>query len=114
MATGFDVSFKPRWQQLGRKGRSLADEWKDEPASYFSLAANGQPNYFIFMGPAGPVGHGSLTSAIDWTADYVLKWLVKMAKEDIKSFEVKAQVQDDWNVWGEELMKRTVWSSGCR
>ncbi|KAK5052669.1 hypothetical protein LTR84_002534 [Exophiala bonariae] len=114
MATGFDVSFKPRWRQMGRKGRSLADEWKDEPASYFSLAANGQPNYFIFMGPAGPVGHGSLTSAIDWTADYVLKWLVKMVREDIKSFEVKAQVQDDWNVWGEELMKRTVWTSGCR
>ncbi|OAL32862.1 hypothetical protein AYO20_07653 [Fonsecaea nubica] len=114
MATGFDVSFRPRWQQLGRKGRSLADEWKDEPTSYFSLATNGQPNYFMFMGPAGPVGHGSLTSAIDWTADYVLKWLVKMTREDIRSFEVKAQVQNDWNVWGDELMKRTVWSSGCR
>lgn len=114
MATGFDVSFKPRWQQLGRKGRSLAEDWKDEPASYFSLAVNGQPNYFIFMGPAGPVGHGSLTSAIDWTADYVLKWLMKITREDIKSFEVKAQVQKDWNVWGDELMKRTVWSSRCR
>ncbi|KIX10171.1 uncharacterized protein Z518_01252 [Rhinocladiella mackenziei CBS 650.93] len=114
MATGFDVSFKPRWVQLGRNHRSLAEDWKDEPASYFSLAAAGQPNHFIFMGPAGPVGHGSLTSAIDWTADYVIKWLLKMTKEDIKSFEVREDVQHDWNVWGDELMKRTVWSSGCR
>jgi cation diffusion facilitator CzcD-associated flavoprotein CzcO len=114
MATGFDVSFRPRWTQLGRNGRSLQEDWKDEPSSYFSLAASGQPNHFIFMGPAGPVGHGSLTSAIDWTADYILKWILKMTKEDIKSFEVKDNVQRDWNTWGDELMKRTVWSSGCR
>lgn len=84
LATGFDVSFKPRWLQLGRGGSSLAEEWRDDPKGYFSLAVSGQPNHFIFNGPAGPVGHGSLSSAIDWTADYILKWLVKMAKEDIK------------------------------
>lgn len=84
MATGFDVSFKPRWSQIGRNGRSLADEWSDEPKGYFSLAVSGHPNYFIFCGPAGPIGHGSLTSAIDWIAEYILKWVVKMAKEDIK------------------------------
>lgn len=114
MATGFDVSFKPRWMQIGRDGRSLADDWSEEPSSYFSLATSGQPNHFLFMGPAGPVGHGSLTSAIDWTAEYILKWLLKMTKEDIKSFDVKEDAQNDWNVWGDELMKRTVWSSGCR
>ncbi len=86
MATGFDVSFKPRWLQIGREGRSLAEEWSDEPKSYFSLAVTGHPNHFIFNGPAGPVGHGSLTSAIDWTADYIIKWLVKMTKEDIKYY----------------------------
>lgn len=133
LATGFDVSFRPRWTQIGRRGRSLADEWKDDPRGYFSLAVSGYPNHFIFNGPAGPVGHGSLSSAIDWTADYIIKWLTKMAKEDIKldhlhprslqakylltmhrSFDVKPEVQDDWNVWGDELMKRTVWASGCR
>ncbi len=34
--------------------------------------------------PAGPVGHGSLSSAIDWEANYILKWIDKMAREDIK------------------------------
>lgn len=84
MATGFDVSFKPRWLQIGTAGKSLAEDWKDEPRSYFSLAVSGYPNHFIFNGPGGPVGHGSLTSAIDWTADYILKWLIKMVTEDIR------------------------------
>ncbi|KAH8810645.1 hypothetical protein F5884DRAFT_779950 [Xylogone sp. PMI_703] len=114
MATGFDVSFKPRWLQTGRNGKSLADEWSEEPKGYFSLSVSGHPNYFIFCGPSGPIGHGSLTSAIDWIAEYILKWVLKMAKEDIRTFDVKEEVQDDWNVWGEELLNRTVWSSECR
>ncbi|KAJ9646660.1 hypothetical protein H2204_000352 [Knufia peltigerae] len=113
-ATGFDVSFKPRWLQVGRQGQNLAKVWEDDAQGYFSLCVSGQPNYFIFNGPAGPVGHGSLSSAIDWEANYIIKWLQKMAREDIKSFDVKKSVQDDWNVWGDELLKRTVWSSGCR
>lgn len=64
--------------------------------------------------PAGPVGHGSLSAAIDWEANYVLKWVDKVAREGIKSFDVKQDVQDSWNVWGDELLKRTVWASGCR
>lgn len=63
-ATGFDVSFKPRWLQTGRDGWSLAEDWADDPQGYFSLAVSGYPNHFIFNGPAGPVGHGSLSSAI--------------------------------------------------
>jgi cation diffusion facilitator CzcD-associated flavoprotein CzcO len=113
-ATGFDVSFRPRWTQKGRGGRSLAKEWADDAQSYLSLCVSGYPNHFIFNGPAGPVGHGSLSSAIDWTANYILKWVDKVAREGIKSFDVKKQVQDDWNVWGDELLKRTVWASGCR
>ena len=89
LATGFDVSFKPRWIQTGRQGRSLADEWSDDPKGYFSLSVSGYPNHFIFNGPAGPVGHGSLSSAIDWTADYIIKWLTKMAKEDIKLVQLR-------------------------
>ncbi|KAI9810464.1 MAG: hypothetical protein M1827_006240 [Pycnora praestabilis] len=37
-----------------------------------------------------------------------------MANEDIKSVDVKEDVVDDWNVWGDELLKRSVWASGCR
>jgi hypothetical protein len=31
-----------------------------------------------------------------------------------RSFDVKQDVQDEWNIYGDEILKRTVWSSGCK
>lgn len=46
-ATGFDVSFKPRFPLLGRGGENLQDRWTQEtPKSYMSLMIDGFPNYF--------------------------------------------------------------------
>lgn len=45
-ATGFDVSFCPRFPIIGRKG-NLQDIWTQElPSSYMSIAVPGMPNYF--------------------------------------------------------------------
>jgi cation diffusion facilitator CzcD-associated flavoprotein CzcO len=49
-ATGFDVSFRPRWLQTGQGGKSLAEEWKDDAQGYLSLCVSGYPNHFIFNG----------------------------------------------------------------
>jgi cation diffusion facilitator CzcD-associated flavoprotein CzcO len=46
-ATGFDTTFKPRFQLIGRGGKNLVDEWVDEPRSYLGLAAHSFPNYFM-------------------------------------------------------------------
>ncbi|KAI3399789.1 hypothetical protein diail_5585 [Diaporthe ilicicola] len=83
-ATGFDVSHRPPWPLIGRTGLSLAEHWKEEPYSYLSLMASGFPNFFMFGGPNSPVGHGSLMSQLQWSAEWVCKWVKKMAYEDIK------------------------------
>jgi cation diffusion facilitator CzcD-associated flavoprotein CzcO len=83
-ATGFDVSFKPRWTMLGKNGKDLATEWTGDAQGYYSLCVSGFPNHFIYNGPGGPVGHGSLSAAIDWEANYILKWVDKVAREGIK------------------------------
>lgn len=44
-ATGFDTSYKPSFP-LVAFDKDLRDVWKDEPKSYFSIAASGFPNYF--------------------------------------------------------------------
>lgn len=31
-----------------------------------------------------------------------------------RSFDVKQDAQDEWNVYGEEILKRTVWTGGCK
>lgn len=45
-ATGFDLSFCPRFPIVGRDG-DLRDIWRDTtPKAYMSVAVKGMPNYF--------------------------------------------------------------------
>lgn len=46
-ATGFDLSFRPRFPILGRDSISLQDKWtSNTPQAYMSLAVEDFPNYF--------------------------------------------------------------------
>ena len=45
-ATGFDISFCPRYPVIGRNGVSLAKQWEKKPAAYLSLAVPNFPNHF--------------------------------------------------------------------
>ncbi|KAL4863636.1 hypothetical protein BDV12DRAFT_25498 [Aspergillus spectabilis] len=112
-ATGFETSFIPAWNLVGRDGRKLSEEWKEVPRAYFSLCAGGVPNYFIFAGPNSPIGHGSVPGMLAWSADYMLDWVEKIAREDIKSIVVKDEIVRAFNRYAGENLKRCVWSKGC-
>jgi cation diffusion facilitator CzcD-associated flavoprotein CzcO len=45
-ATGFDISFAPRFPLVGRNGINLATQWKSRPEAYLSMAAANIPNHF--------------------------------------------------------------------
>lgn len=46
-ATGFDVSFCPRFPIVGKNGKNLQDLWKENlPRAYMSNSVPGFPNYF--------------------------------------------------------------------
>lgn len=45
-ATGFDISFCPRFSLTGRNGVQISEQWKDLPTAYMSLGAANFPNYF--------------------------------------------------------------------
>ncbi|KAJ4229257.1 hypothetical protein NW757_014067 [Fusarium falciforme] len=113
-ATGFDVSYLPHWELVGKNGIRLEDQWRDNPAAYFGTCAPNMPNYFIFNGPNSPIGHGSLLAAMEFTAEYIFRWCKKIATEDIKSATVDEGATKDYNTYSQEFLKRTVWTSGCR
>lgn len=113
-ATGFDVSHCPRYPFIGRDGIDLRDKWAEEPESYMSLATSDMPNYFIMMGPNAVVGHGSLMEGLNWTGDYIVAWLKKMATEDIKSIVPKREVVEQFVRYGDEVHKTLVWTGGCK
>lgn len=45
-ATGFDISFRPRYPVRGIDGITLAEQWKTKPDGYLSLAVPNFPNHF--------------------------------------------------------------------
>lgn len=63
-ATGFDVSFCPRFPLIGLNGINLQNTWRDDPKGYLGLAAPDMPNYFVFLGPNCPIGNGPILASI--------------------------------------------------
>lgn len=113
-ATGFDVSHRPQYSTIGRNCVDLREAWDDDPESYLSIAAPSMRNYFITLGPNALVGHGSLLKALNWNSDYFVKWLKKMAEEDIKSIVFKTTVVQHLVSYGDEIHKSLVWTGGCK
>ncbi|KIW94075.1 uncharacterized protein Z519_05391 [Cladophialophora bantiana CBS 173.52] len=74
-ATGFDVSWKPRFPVIGRGGIDLSDQWKDRPLSYLSFAVPNFLNYFIYLGPNSPLSHGSALPSIEHLTKYLIRLL---------------------------------------
>lgn len=113
-ATGFDVSHRPKFPLIGQNGVNLRDKWEDEPDSYVSVATSGFPNYFMMMGPNCLGGHGSLVESLNWTGDYIVKWLRKISTEDIKAVTPKRAVEEAFVKYADEIHKTLVWTGSCK
>ncbi|KAK5733331.1 hypothetical protein LTR17_009820 [Elasticomyces elasticus] len=113
-ATGFNVSWKPRFPILGRGGIDLRDQWKDRPTAYLSMAVPNFPNYILYMGPNGPLSHGSALPSIEHITAYVIKLLHKAQIEGYKAVEPSPQALSDFIQHADTFLARTVWNSKCR
>lgn len=132
-ATGFDVTFRPRFPIIGRNGVNLQDKWKDEPESYLGLACPDMPNFIMFGGPTWyvshpsihpslqpnqlptrPVENGSVTGPFQAVTNYTLQILSKMQLGHIKSWAPSQSITTSFNAHAQEWIKHTVWKSDCR
>jgi cation diffusion facilitator CzcD-associated flavoprotein CzcO len=112
-ATGFDSSYRPRFPLIGEKGVNLAELWQEDPEVYLSVAAPGFPNYFMFTGPNSLGGHGSLVESLNWTGDYFVKWMKKIAEKDIKTVVPKVEVVKSLVKTQEQIHNTLVWTGSC-
>lgn len=113
-ATGFDTSFRPRFPIVNGKGQDLRELWKDEPEAYMGLAVSGFPNYLMFLGPNTPISNGSVIGVLEATADFFVRLISKKIEEKIISFDVRKDVQVDFDQHTQQLMQETVWVGPCR
>ncbi|VUC25597.1 unnamed protein product [Clonostachys rosea] len=113
-ATGFDLSFCPRFKLVGRGGCDIHEQWKDLPEAYLSVGVPGFPNYFLFLGPNAPVGHGSVLPIIEHATKYIINMMQKIQTQQIKAVSPKAEAVKEFQEHTTEFMKRTAWATPCR
>ncbi|PLB40928.1 flavin-containing monooxygenase [Aspergillus candidus] len=113
-ATGFDVSFCPRFPIVGRQG-NLQDIWSTcRPRAYMSCAVPGLPNYFCFLGPNAPIGHGSVFTVTEHVANYIVNAIRKCQTQGIKALAPTHAAMEDFYQHIDIFMPRTAWAGGCR
>jgi hypothetical protein len=98
---------------IGQNGINLREKWAEDPESYISVMTPDFPNYFMMMGPNCLGGHGSLVESLNWTGDWFVKWIKKIAHEDIKCVTPKREKVDAFMKYQDEVHKTLVWSGGC-
>jgi cation diffusion facilitator CzcD-associated flavoprotein CzcO len=112
-ATGFQVSENVApFQIYGRNGLELNEAWTEGAEAYKGTTVKGYPNAFILLGPNTGLGHSSVVLMIEAQINYALQGIKTVLDEDLKSIEVRAEVQDRFNVWLHKRMSRTVWQRG--
>lgn len=60
-ATGFDVSYRPRFPVIGQNGIDLRSKWKVCPEAYLGITIPDIPNFITFIGPSWPIENGSVS-----------------------------------------------------
>lgn len=113
-ATGFDVTYRPRFPVIGKNNVELGAKWKVCPEGYLGLGVPDIPNFIIFIGPTWPVENGSVAGPLLTVSEYAIKIIKKMQKENIKSWCPRQDITDQFNEHSQEWIKHTVWKEGCR
>jgi len=114
-ATGFDVSYKPKYSVIGRNGTSLQDKWKEIPEGYLGLAVPEMPNYFLFQGPNFPVSNGSVMGPLQSVGYYIVQVIQKMQRDHLHSVCPKQDVTDAFNEHTQTWIVGTCWTEDtCR
>ncbi|KAK6365667.1 hypothetical protein LTS17_011053 [Exophiala oligosperma] len=112
-ATGFDLSCVPRFPIIGRNEVNLQDSWRNNPESYLSVTAADMPNYFTVIGPASPLGHGSLIPSIEFVAAYICDLVRKLQTQNYSSVCPKPHIPRAYQKQSLAWLDRTVWASNC-
>ena len=114
-ATGFDsTSFLTPMEIEGLQGRSLRDDWKDEPVAYMGMTVTGFPNFFMMYGPNTNLGHNSIIFMIECQANYIAAVIRKIFDGRIGTIDLRADVMKAYNERIQRELASSVWATTDR
>ncbi len=115
LGTGFHVADSFQYFDVhGRGGIQMKDAFMNGPEAYYGASIHHFPNMFMMLGPNTGLGHNSMIYMIESQTNFVIDGIQKMIAQDLRSVEVKKEVQDDFNISIQQKLKNTIWDSGCK
>ncbi|OAL45380.1 FAD/NAD(P)-binding domain-containing protein [Pyrenochaeta sp. DS3sAY3a] len=112
-ATGFDAAGPPPFPIIGLNNVDLRERIGDIPEAYLSMAVDGFPNFFSMLGANSGVASGSVTRLMESLAEYILKCVRKLQKEDIGAMHVSPRSLRAWIKQVNAYFPRTVFYDNC-
>ncbi|KAF2208657.1 hypothetical protein CERZMDRAFT_48889 [Cercospora zeae-maydis SCOH1-5] len=113
-ATGFDISFVPRFPVIGLDGVNLQQQLREgQPRGYMSVAVDDMPNYFVYQGIPGPLVHGSVVLACEIATDWMVQVINKCQRENYSSVILRPGVARAFTKHTMAWIEKTVWTANC-
>ncbi|KAG7293464.1 hypothetical protein NEMBOFW57_003515 [Staphylotrichum longicolle] len=113
-ATGYDTTYVPAFELVGRNGVDLGKRWAVTGAeAYFTCAVPDMPNYFMVVGPNTPISNGSLMPSIEAQLDFALSFVDKIQCQGVKSVVVSSQANTEFNDYKDAVMELLTFSGNC-
>lgn len=96
LATGFQTTrFLSVIPVTGRDGRTLDEAWRDGARAYLGMTTSGFPNLFMLYGPN--TNNGSILHNIECQANYVVRHLRWMERENVAAIDIRPDVLAAYN-----------------
>jgi cyclohexanone monooxygenase len=98
MATGFDAmtGALTRIDVRGHGGRSLKEQWREEPEAYLGVAVAGFPNMFVVTGPGSPSVLANMVLACEQHVEWIADLMDHARSRGIERIEADARAQKEW------------------
>lgn len=113
LATGFHADrFLDNFEVIGRSGVPLIEQWEgDNARAYLGTVVPDFPNFFCLYGPNAAIGHGgSLLTIAQYQLDYTVDLIRQVIDSGAEAFELKREVNDNYNDTVDEMHENLVWS----
>ncbi|WP_280185567.1 MCE family protein [Nocardia gipuzkoensis] len=114
VATGFHVTDSPTYDTIaGRDGRTLSEVFDEiGQQGYKGASIANFPNMFFLLGPNVGLGHTSMVYMIESQINYIADALATIDRLDLRTVEVRRDVQDAYNKQLQAKLAGSVWLTG--
>jgi cation diffusion facilitator CzcD-associated flavoprotein CzcO len=112
--TGFEIGLTtPIARRIhGRDGRTLQEHWGRLARAYLGIAIPGFPNFFMMQGPNATSGVSSALVFGEAQARYISSAVASMLRHDVRTVEVRPEVEAAYSRRVRRLSKKTVYEVG--